>query len=244
MTRSATNPIVRLAGLSSMATRALLTDLAADYRARHGVELVIESVAGMAAAKRLQAGEAFDFVVLAADAIDRLIGSGQLVAGSRADLVRSGVAVAVRRGSPGPDPDPGPDISTEDAVRRAVLAAPRIGYSTGPSGVQLLKLFDRWGITPQLQLQGRLVQAPPGVPVAALVARGEVALGFQQLSELLNVDGIRVLGPLPPAIQINTVFAAGLCTASTQAGAVRALFDFMASPAATPAKQVHGMAPA
>ena len=242
MTRSATNPTVRLAGLSSMATRALLADLAAAYWARHGVELLIESVAGVDAAKRVQADEAFDFVVLAADAIDRLIASGQLVAGSRADLVSSDVAVAVGSGSA--DPGPGPDISTEEAVRRAVLAAPRIGYSTGPSGVQLLKLFDRWGITARLQLQGRLVQAPPGVPVAALLARGEVALGFQQLSELLKVDGIRVLGPLPAAIQINTVFAAGLCTASTQADAVRQLFNFLTSPAATPAKQGHGMAPA
>jgi len=226
----------RLTGLSSMATRALLADLAADYQARLGIELVMESVGGVDAAKRIQAGEAFDIVVLAAEAIDRLIASGQVVAGSRADLVRSGVAVAVRSGSASPD------IGSEDAVRQAVLAAPSVGYSTGPSGVQLLKLFDRWGIS--AQLQGRLVQAPAGVPVAALVARGEVALGFQQLSELLNVAGITVLGPLPAAIQINTVFSAGLCTASAQPGAVAALFDFLTSPAASAAKHHHGMAPA
>ena len=118
---SSANPTVRLIGLSSMATRALLTDLAANYQARQGVELIIESVAGVVAAKRVQAGEAFDFVVLAADAIDRMIASGQVVAGSRADLVNSGVAVAVRSGSPGPD------ISTEVAVRQAVLAAPSVG---------------------------------------------------------------------------------------------------------------------
>ena len=241
---------MRLTGISSMATRALLADLAADYQARHGVELVIESVAGVDAARRVQAGEAFDFVVLAADAITRLIASGQVVAGSRVDLVSSGVAVAVPSSSLGPGLGPGPrsgsspDISTEDAVRRAVLAAPSIGYSTGPSGVQLLKLFDRWGITAQLQLQGRLVQAPAGVPVASLVARGEVALGFQQLSELLNTAGITVLGPLPAAIQINTIFSAGLCTTSAQADAVRMLFNCLISPTATPAKQLHGMAPA
>jgi molybdate transport system substrate-binding protein len=226
----------RLTGISSMATRALLAELAADYRACQGVEVALESVGGVDAAKRVQAGEAFDFVVLAADAIDRLIASGQVVAGSRADLVSSGVAVAVRSGSASPD------IGSEGAVRQAVLAAARIGYSTGPSGVQLLKLFDRWGISDQLR--GRLVQAPAGVPVAALVARGEVALGFQQLSELLHVAGITVVGPLPPAIQINTVFSAGLCTASTQAGAVHALLDYLTSPAATLAKQHHGMAPA
>lgn len=226
----------RLTGLSSMATRALLADLAADYQARHGIELVMESVGGVDAAQRIQAGEAFDIVVLAAEAIDRLIASGQVVAGSRTDLAHSGVAVAVRSGSASPD------IGSEDAVRQAVLAARSVGYSTGPSGVQLLKLFDRWGIS--AQLQGRLVQAPAGVPVAALVARGEVALGFQQLSELLNVAGITVLGPLPAAIQINTVFSAGLCTASAQPGAVAALFDFLTSPAASAAKHHHGMAPA
>jgi molybdate transport system substrate-binding protein len=226
---------VPLTGISSMATRALLADLAADYRAHHGVLLAIESVGGVDAAKRVQAGERFDIVVLAADAIDRLIASG-VVAGSRTDLANSGVAVAVRSGSPSPD------IGSESAVRQAVLAATAIGYSTGPSGVQLLKLFDRWGITDRLQ--GRLVQAPAGVPVAALVARGEVALGFQQLSELLNVAGITVVGALPPVIQINTMFSAGLCTASGQVAAARTLLHFLASPAAAAAKQHHGMAPA
>ncbi len=233
---STANPLVRLTGISSMATRALLADLAADYLSSHGIELAVESVGGVDAARRVQAGEVFDVVVLAADAIDRLIASGQVVAGSRADLIISGVAVAVPSGSPSPD------IGSEAALRLAVLAAPSVGFSTGPSGVQLLRLFDRWGIT--ARLQGRLVQAPVGVPVAALVARGDVALGFQQRSELRDVAGISVVGPLPPAVQINTVFAAGLCSASAQAGAVRALLTFLTSPAAAPAKRHHGMLPA
>ena len=223
---------LRLTGISSMATRTVLNALAVAYPPAD-VLLAIESVGGVDAARRVQAGEAFDLVVLAADAIDRLIASGQVVADSRVDLVHSGVAVVVRRGTPPPA------LDSEDAVRQAVLAAPSIGFSTGPSGVQLQKLFDRWGITSQLQ--GRLVQAPPGEPVGGLVARGAVALGFQQLSELLGVDGIDVLGPLPPAIQINTTFSAGLCTASTQAAAVRQLMDFLSSPAAAPVYQRHGM---
>ena len=150
--------------------------------------------------------------------------------------MHSGVAVAVTAGAPHPD------IGTEEALRAAVLAARSIGHSTGPSGVQLLQLFQRWGIADALK--DRIVQAPPGVPVATLVARGEVELGFQQLSELIHAEGIDVLGPLPPAIQINTTFSAGLCTASTQASAVRALMAYLASPAATPAKQRHGMDPA
>ena len=225
-----------ITGISSMATRALLVDLAAAYQAQLGVDVQFTSVGGVDAARRVQAGEAFDLVVLASDAIDRLIGSGQVVAGSRADLVHSGVAVAVPAGALQPD------ISTEDAVRVAVLAARRIGYSTGPSGLQLAKLFDRWGIA--ATMQSRTVQAPPGVPVGALVARGEVDLGFQQLSELLHVPGITVVGPLPPAIQINTTFSAGLCVASAQAPAVQALLAYLTSPASAAAKYKQGMDPA
>ena len=234
MQTSPSHPL-RLTGISSMATRAVLNELAAAYP-QPGVELTIESVGGVDAARRVQAGEAFDIVVLAADAIDRLIASGQVVARSRVDLVHSGVAAAVRSGTPWPD------LGSEDAVRNAVLAAPSIGFSTGPSGVQLYKLFERWGIT--AQLQGRLVQAPPGVPVGGLVACGQVALGFQQLSELLNVDGIDVVGALPPAIQINTTFSAGRCAASTQAPAVQGLTDYLCSPAAALVFQRHGMTPA
>lgn len=225
-----------LTGISSMATRPLLADLTATYRERSGTGVAIESVGGVDAARRVQAGEAFDVVVLASDAIAKLLDAGRLLAGSRVDLVRSGVAVAVRSGAPRPD------LASEEAVRRAVLAARSIGYSTGPSGTALVKLFERWGIA--AQLEGRLVQARPGVPVATLVASGEVELGVQQLSELLNVPGIEIVGPLPPAIQIETVFSAGICTASTQRDAARALLDFLGSPEAADTKRRHGMEPA
>ena len=131
----------RISGISSMATRALLADLAAGYRPIQTVQEVFESVGGVHAASRVLAGEAFDLVLLASDAIDGLIAAGRVLAGSKTDLVHSGVAVAVRAGAQPPD------IGTEHALRQAVLAASRIGYSTGPSGVQLLQLFQRWGIT-------------------------------------------------------------------------------------------------
>ena len=171
-----------------MATRQVLGELAQAWEQRSGRPVRVESVGGVDAAKRVAAGEGFDFVVLAADAIDKLIAGGHAVAGSRVDLVDSGVAVAVKAGAPRPD------IASEEALKRAVLAAPTVGYSTGPSGVALVKLFERWGIAQELQ--GRLVQATPGIPVGSLVARGEVALGFQQLSELIHLDGITVLGPM------------------------------------------------
>jgi molybdate transport system substrate-binding protein len=223
-------------GISSMATRQVLAELMADWQQRSGRAVAMESVGGVDAARRLQAGEPFDLVVLASDAIDKLMAAGRVVAGSKVDLVHSGVAVCVPAGAPRPD------IGSEEALRRAVLAAPSIGYSTGPSGVALTRLFERWGIA--AEIGPRTVQAPPGVPVGTLVARGEVALGFQQLSELMHLEGITVIGPLPGAIQITTTFSAGLCTGSQSGEAVRALLDFMASPEAAQAKRRHGMEPA
>ena len=222
--------------ISSMATRQLLADLAADYRTVSSQVLAVESVGGVDAARRVRAGESFDVVVLAAGAIDELTAAGRIVAGSRADLVRSGVAVAVRAGAPRPD------IGSEDAVRRAVLGARSLSTSTGPSGVQLAQLFERWGIAGEIR--GRMVQAPPGVPVGSLVAKGEVELGFQQTSELMNVEGITVLGPLPPAIQIVTIFSGALATVSTRADAVHELLALWTSPETAEAKRRNGMDPA
>jgi len=225
----------RITGISSMATRQVLAELARKFEQRCGCEVAIESVGGLDAAKRVQAGEPFDVAVLASDAIDRLIAAGHVV-GSRVDLVRSPVAIAVRSGAPHPD------VATEHAVRDAVLAARHVSYSTGPSGVHLARLFERWGIAQEIKY--RLVQAPPGVPVGALVARGEVELGFQQLSELMHLEGIDVLGTLPDEIQYITLFSAGVCASSRQAATVRAMLDFMSSSEVDEVKRRHGMEPA
>jgi len=225
-----------ITGISSMAMRHVLAELSAAYERQSGQPVAIVSVGGVDAARRVGDGEAFDFVVLAADAIEQLAAGGHIDPGSRTDLARSPVAIAVAAGATRPD------ISNELALRDVVLRACSIGYSTGPSGAHLVGLFERWGIADAIA--PRIVRAPPGVPVGTLVARGDVELGFQQLSELMHLPGIEVIGLLPAEIEVATVFSAATCTASNRAAAAKALLFFLASPEADAAKRRHGMEPA
>ena len=222
--------------ISSMATKPLLAELVALYQTLNEQPIQVESVGGVDAAKRVQAGDAFDLVILARNGMDTLAAAGKLDAQGVVDLVRSGVAVAVPSGAIHPD------ISSGEAVKQAVLKAPTLGYSTGPSGVQLAKLFEHWGIAEQIK--NRIVQAPPGVPVGALIARGEVALGFQQLSEMLNVPGVDVVGLLPPDIEIITTFSGAIASTCINTSPAHDLLAFLVSPACVQAIRRHGMEPA
>jgi len=185
--------------------------------------------------KRMQVREAFDVVIAAASSLDELTDSGRLVAGSRKDLVRSGVGVTVRAGAPQPD------ISTADAVKRAVLAAKSVGISTGPSGVYMSGLFERMGIA--AELKPKLKVPPSGAQIAELVAKGEIELGFQQVSEIVHVKGAQYVGPLPAEIQRITVFAGAVHAASQEPDAALALLEFLASPEHAALLQKHGLEP-
>jgi molybdate transport system substrate-binding protein len=219
-----------------MATAPLLRALISDYQRRGDQTVELISIGGVDAFRRVTEGEPLDLVVLASDAIERLSQSNRLLPGSRVDLVRSSVAVAVPAGTPHPD------IGSEPALRDAVLAATHIGYSTGPSGTALVALLQRWGIDEQVRL--RLVQARPGVPVGSLVASGQVSLGFQQLSELQGLPGVELLGELPAACAIQTVFSGAVCLLSQDPAAAAALLAYLHSSELAPIKRQHGMAPA
>ena len=182
---------------------------------------------------RLKGGEAVDLVILSAAALEDLRGAG--IISERNDLAKSGIGVAVKAGTPRPD------VSSGEAVKRAVLAAKSVVYSTGPSGTYLIGLFQRMGIAEKIQGKVRQVQ---GEPAGGVVARGEAELGFQQMSELLPVPGIDVIGPLPPDIQQITIFAAGLHARARAPDAARALVKFLKAPAAAPVIRAKGMEPA
>ena len=181
-----------------MATRQLLAALVSKLGATGDV-WQIESVGGVDAAQRVAAGESFDLVLLASDAIDKLIAQGHLLAGSRTDWVVSSVVVAV------PEGQVAPDISSEEKLRLAVSQAPTLGISTGPSGTYVEKLIKGWGLGDLLEQ--RRVVPPPGTPVGKLMAQGQVALGFQQRSEMVGLGGVQVLGPLPDPVAFNTIFS-------------------------------------
>jgi molybdate transport system substrate-binding protein len=187
------------------------------------------------ATKRVSGGEVFDIVIIGSRSIDRLIADGKLTAGSRTDFAKSGVGVAVRAGLPKPD------VSSSEAVKAAVLAAGSVAYSAGPSGAYVGELFKKFGIAEQVA--PKVKQPSSGAEVAQLLVRGEVDLGFGQVSEFLNVKGLVDLGPLPSSIQNVTIYSAGLHTAAASPELAKTLVQHLTAPTAAPAIKKMGMDP-
>lgn len=224
--------------ISSMATRQVLADLT-DAAAAAGLPLVrVESVGGVDAARRVAAGEEFDLVFLADDALHALAAGAHVDAATITPLVLSRVAVAVPdSGSPAAEASQAVAFADDDALRAALGAARSVGYSTGPSGTALRALIDDLGLTSALQ--DRLVQARPGVPVASLLADGDVDLGFQQLSELVGQPGVRILGLLPAHRAITTLFSGAVATASADPDGAARVLGVLASAEFTPIVSGH-----
>ena len=218
--------------ISSLAIKAAYLELVPQFEKSGGCQVATEWAGMVDIRKRAQAGEAADALIGSAALIDELTQLGRVVPGSRVDLAKSGVGVAVRSGAPRPD------IGSVEALKRALRAAKSIGYSSGPSGVYLSGLFERLGIAGELK--PKLTQTPPGVFVGELIARGEFEIGFQQVPELLAVAGIDLVGPLPREIQAITVFSGGIPVAAREPESAQALLGFLASPQAAAVKRKTG----
>ena len=226
--------------MTSGALSAALRELTPAFERASGSTLIIVSGGSVAGAPdsipdRLARGEPADVVIMAAAGIDDLVKAGRVVAGSRTDLARSSIGIAVRAGAPKPD------ISTVEALTRALLQAKSIAYSSSVSGVYVsTELFQRLGIAGQMAAKSRRIESEP---VGAAVARGDAELGFQQISELRPVPGLEVVGPLPPQVQRVTIFSAAAASSSANPSGGRALIAFLASPAASAAIAKSGMDP-
>jgi molybdate transport system substrate-binding protein len=183
--------------------------------------------------RRVERGERADVLIMDANALAQMIRGGLVLADSRTDLVRTTIGMAVRKGAPVPD------ISTLEALKRALLAATSIGLSSSVSGDYFAnELFSRLGIAAEVKAKTRRIEVER---VGLVVARGEVEIGFQQMSELLPIAGITIAGPLPPGAQLTSTFAAGVPTASPHPTEARAFISFLASEAAAEAIRKSGL---
>jgi len=185
---------------------------------------------------RIQRGEPVDVVIMVGWALDELIRGSKVISDSRVDLARSKIGMVVRAGARKPD------ISSVEAFKRTVLAAKSIAYSDSASGVYLSReLFPRLGIADQVAGKSRMI---PAEPVGVVVARGEAEIGFQQISELIPVPGVELVGALPQELQKITVFSAGVAAGAKEPEAARALIRFLTSPGAAAAIEKSGLEPA
>jgi molybdate transport system substrate-binding protein len=221
--------------LSTQATEEAYRDLVPQFEQAAGHKVATVFTGTLDANKRLAAGESYDLLIMSAPSIDEHIKSGKVAAGSRVDLAKSGVGVGVKAGAPKPD------ISTTEALKKTLLAAKSIGYSTGPSGVYMIGLFQRLGIADEVK--PKLKQTPTGVFVGSIIASGEAEIGFQQVSELSHFAGVDYIGPLPADVQQFTTFASGLMAGAKEADAAKALVKFITSPNAAAAFKKRGMEP-
>ena len=222
--------------LSTQATQEVYVELVAQFQNATGHKVATIFTGTLNVQKRLADGELYDLIIMAAPAVDEQVKLGRALAGSRVDFAQSGAGVAVRKGAPKPD------ISSPEALKKTLLSAKSIGYSTGPSGIYMLSVFEKMGIAEQVKT--KLRQTPSGVFVGTLIADGDAEIGFQQISELVHFAGIDYVGPLPGALQRMTVFSIGIHSGAKQADAAKALVKFITAPSAAPVIRKHGLEPA
>jgi molybdate transport system substrate-binding protein len=223
--------------LSTQATEEAYRELVPQFEKASGHKVTTVFTGTLDANKRLAAGETYDLLIMSAPSIEEHIKAGKVVPGSRVDLAKSGVGVGVKAGAPKPD------ISTTEALKKTVLAAKSIGYSTGPSGNYMIGLFQRMGIADEIKPKLKLKQTPTGVFVGTIIASGDAEIGFQQVSELSHFAGVDYVGPLPADAQQFTTFSSGIMAGAKEADAANALVKFITAPAAAAAFKKRGMEP-
>jgi molybdate transport system substrate-binding protein len=221
--------------LSTQATEEAYRELIPQFEKTSGHQVTTVFTGTLDANKRLAAGESYDLLIMAAASIDEHIKDGKVAQGSRVDVAKSGVGVGVKAGAPKPD------ISTTEALKKTLMSAKSIGYSTGPSGNYVIGLFQRLGLADEIK--GKLKQTPTGVFVGSIIASGEAEIGFQQVSELSHFAGVDFIGPLPADIQQMTLFSSGILVGAKEADAAKALVKFVTAPTAAAAFKRRGMEP-
>ncbi len=221
--------------LAANAVREPVMEIVAAFERATGHRVVPAWSGTAGIVRQLDEGQIADIVIVGSDAVDRMMSRGRLKADGRIDFARSGVGIAVRPGIARPD------VSTPEAVKVAILQARSVAYSSGPSGVYVETLFKRLGIFDQVK--DKLVRPPPSVQIGDLLARGEVELGFQQISDLLPFKDIQFVGPLPAEIQNTTVYRGAIHTTAPSPEAAEALLKFLAAPSAWPAIRKAGLEP-
>ncbi|MCS3725703.1 substrate-binding domain-containing protein [Bradyrhizobium betae] len=225
----------RIRMLSTLGLMGAMRSLSSAFESATGIHVDADFAPTLALLKRLRDGEAADLVILTREGLDEMIGEGRVVAGSAADLARSYVGIAVRAGQAHPD------IATEAALRKALLAARSVAYSRlGASGVYFARLIQQWGIAAEINATATVVQQ--GFTAERLVS-GEADLAVQQISELKQVEGIEVVGPIPLDLQTPAVFSAGLMTNAQHAEAADRLLRYLASPEVVPVLRQSGLEP-
>ena len=219
--------------LSSIATKEAYLELVPPFESATGHQVSTTWAGTTAIMQRMAAGDCYDLIIISSTELDELIRHGKIVAGSRVDLAKSGIGIAVRAGAPRPD------VRSGAALKQALLAAKTVGYTSGPSGVYMAGLIEKMGIAAEVKPKHRGV--PSGGTIGTIVASGGAEIGFQQVSELVHIPGIDYIGPLPPDIQCVTVFSCGLQAGASQPDAAKALMGFLTTPAAKNVMTKHGL---
>lgn len=223
--------------LSTQATEQSYRELVPQFEKETGHKVTTIFTGTLDVKKRIAAGETYDLIIMAGTDLEDFVKAGVVVSGTRVDLAKSGVGAGVKAGA-----RPKPDISSVEALKKTVLAAKSIGYSTGPSGIYIVGMFEKLGVADQVKL--KLKQTPTGIFVGTLVASGEAEIGFQQVSEMSQFAGVDYIGPLPAEVQRYTVFSSGIQAGAKDVDAAKALVKFLTSPVASPVFRKKGMEPA